>query len=192
MFRLVGNGLIQRAQRHSQRGSSCCKTRYELWTRRYLDDSSSDAAFVLCLATKADIQFAKYAWIRTLSSLLFMDSASIETLIFWLAMCNLSPCGPWDRAGACHWEQAYSDSVSRFTEHVMFCSTELSMRQFCVTRSNPTHQLTEPTQPTASGKIWTQPDPTQFYCLVQLQSNLIEPCFKCINITLSKFLILLL
>ena len=63
----------------------------------------------------------------------FMDSTSMETLMFWLAMCNLSPCGPWDRAGACHWEQAYSDSVSLFTEHVMFCSTELSMRQFCVT-----------------------------------------------------------
>jgi len=39
---------------------------------------------------------------------------------------------------------------------------ELSMGPFCVTRSNPTHQLTDPTQPTTSGKIWTQPDPTQY------------------------------
>jgi len=33
---------------------------------------------------------------------------------------------------------------------------------FCMTQSNPTHQLTNPTQPTKSGKIWTQPDPTQY------------------------------
>jgi len=37
---------------------------------------------------------------------------------------------------------------------------ELSMGPFCVTRSNPTHQLTDPTQPTTSGKIWTQPQKT--------------------------------
>jgi len=35
---------------------------------------------------------------------------------------------------------------------------------FCVTRSNPTHQLTDPTQPglcLTSGRIWTRPDPIQ-------------------------------
>ena len=36
---------------------------------------------------------------------------------------------------------------------------QLSMGPFCVTRSNPTHQLTDPTQPITSGKIWTQPNP---------------------------------
>ena len=45
---------------------------------------------------------------------------------------------------------------------------ELSMGPFCVTQSNPTHQLTDPTQPTRSGKIWTQPDTTnKFNCLMQ-------------------------
>jgi len=39
------------------------------------------------------------------------------------------------------------------------------MGAFCVTRSNPTHQLTDstqlnPTQPIASRKIWTQPNTT--------------------------------
>jgi len=34
------------------------------------------------------------------------------------------------------------------------------MGPFCVTRSNPTHQLTDPTQPNTSGKLWTQPDTT--------------------------------
>ena len=37
---------------------------------------------------------------------------------------------------------------------------ELSMGPFYVTRSNPTHQLTDPTQP--NPKFWTQPDPTQY------------------------------
>ena len=56
---------------------------------------------------------------------------------------------------------------------------ELTTGPFYVTRSNPTHQLTDmtqpnPAQPTASRKIWTQPDPTKptatnrFNCLVQL------------------------
>jgi len=39
---------------------------------------------------------------------------------------------------------------------------ELSTGPFCVTRSNPTHQPTDPTQRTTSGKIVTQPDPTQY------------------------------
>jgi len=30
----------------------------------------------------------------------------------------------------------------------------------CVTRSNPTHQLIDPTLPTTGGKIWTQPNTT--------------------------------
>jgi len=38
---------------------------------------------------------------------------------------------------------------------------ELSMGPFCVTQSNPTHQLTDPTQPTTIGKIWTRPNPIQ-------------------------------
>jgi len=37
---------------------------------------------------------------------------------------------------------------------------ELSTGLFCVTRSNPTCQLTDPTQTTAIGKIWTQPNTT--------------------------------
>ena len=43
---------------------------------------------------------------------------------------------------------------------VLAVDSQLSMGPFCVTRSNPTHQLTDPTQPTTSGKIWT-PHPTQ-------------------------------
>ena len=45
----------------------------------------------------------------------------------------------------------------------------LSMGPFCVTRSNPTHQLTDPTQPTTSGKIWTRLNPTNngAYSLVE-------------------------
>jgi len=38
---------------------------------------------------------------------------------------------------------------------------ELTMGPLCVTRSNPTHQLTDSTQPTTSAESWTQPDPTQ-------------------------------
>jgi len=34
------------------------------------------------------------------------------------------------------------------------------MGPFCVTRSNQTRQLTDPTQPSTSGKIWTQPSAT--------------------------------
>jgi len=35
------------------------------------------------------------------------------------------------------------------------------MGPFCVTRCNPTHHLTDPTQPTTSEKkIWTQPNTT--------------------------------
>jgi len=42
-------------------------------------------------------------------------------------------------------------------------TSELSMGPFCVTRPNPTHQLTDPTQPNPLQvkKIWTRPDPTQ-------------------------------
>ena len=43
-----------------------------------------------------------------------------------------------------------------------FFSTLKQSCPFCVTRSNPTHQLTDPTEPTTSGKIWTQPDPTHY------------------------------
>ena len=41
---------------------------------------------------------------------------------------------------------------------------ELSMGPFCVTRSNPTHPLTDPTQSNSLQveKNWTQPDPTQY------------------------------
>ena len=38
--------------------------------------------------------------------------------------------------------------------------TELAVGPLCVTRSNPTRQLTDPTQPVTNGKIWTQPNPT--------------------------------
>ena len=63
---------------------------------------------------------------------------------------------------------------------------ELSMGPFCVTRSNPTHQLTDPTQHIITrGKILTHPTTTKFNCLIQ--PNLIWPCFKCINIILSEF-----
>jgi len=34
------------------------------------------------------------------------------------------------------------------------------MGPFYVTRSNSTHQLTDPTQPTTTGKIWTQRNTT--------------------------------
>ena len=40
------------------------------------------------------------------------------------------------------------------------CRSDLSIGPFCVTRPNSTHQLTDPTQPTTSGKIWTQPNTT--------------------------------
>jgi len=39
-------------------------------------------------------------------------------------------------------------------------NAELSIGPFCVTRLNPTHQLTDPTQPTE--KISTQPDPIRY------------------------------
>jgi len=46
--------------------------------------------------------------------------------------------------------------------------TELAVGPLCVTRSNPTRQLTDPTQPVTNGKIWTQPNATdKFNCLVQ-------------------------
>ena len=37
---------------------------------------------------------------------------------------------------------------------------ELSMGPFSVTRSNPTHQLSDPTRRITSGKIWTQSNTT--------------------------------
>jgi len=43
----------------------------------------------------------------------------------------------------------------------LYITAELFMGLFCVTRSNPTRQLTDPTQHTTSGKMWTQPDATQ-------------------------------
>jgi len=36
------------------------------------------------------------------------------------------------------------------------------MGPFCVTRSNPTRQLTDQLNPTASEKNWIQPDPNQY------------------------------
>jgi len=48
-----------------------------------------------------------------------------------------------------------------YVAHDRRSKSELSMGPLCVTRSNPTHQLTDPTQPTTNGKIWTQPEPTQ-------------------------------
>jgi len=57
------------------------------------------------------------------------------------------------------------------------------MGQFYVTRSNPTHQLTDPTQPNPLqvekkfGPNLTQPNTANiFNCVVQ--TNLILPCFK--------------
>ena len=47
-------------------------------------------------------------------------------------------------------------------DRLVVSGAELSMGPFCVTRSNPTHHLTDPTQPTTGGKIWTQPDTTQY------------------------------
>ena len=48
-------------------------------------------------------------------------------------------------------------------EHICGVDAELSTGPFCVTRSNPIHQPTGPTQPTTSGTIWTQLDPTQYH-----------------------------
>ena len=68
---------------------------------------------------------------------------------------------------------------------------ELSTGPFCVTRSDPTHQLTDPTQSNPLQVEKFGPNPTQpnttnkFNCLVQ--PNLILPCFKCINVILLKF-----
>ena len=42
----------------------------------------------------------------------------------------------------------------------IYAALELSMGPFCLTQSNPTNQLTDPTQPTTIGKIWTQPNKT--------------------------------
>ena len=62
---------------------------------------------------------------------------------------------------------------SQFSTKIMAVGSELSMRPFCVTRSNPTHQLTKGTQPNALqvdkfGPNPTQPDTTnKFNCLVQ-------------------------
>jgi len=53
-------------------------------------------------------------------------------------------------------------------------TTELSMGPVCVTRSDPTHQLTDPTQPTRSGKIWTQPNTTA-WCNQMLSNSVFIP-----------------
>jgi len=66
------------------------------------------------------------------------------------------------------------------------CRSELSMGPVWVTRINPTHQLTDPTRPSTSGTILTEPSTAdKFNCLVQ--THLIKPCFKCTHIILSKF-----
>ena len=63
-------------------------------------------------------------------------------------------------------------------DHLHFCSTcdtesELSMGPFCVTRSNPTHQLSDRTQPSPLQVENFGPNPSQpnttnkFNCLVQ-------------------------
>jgi len=44
------------------------------------------------------------------------------------------------------------------TLSTQYAVPELFMGPLCVTLSNPTHQLTDPTQSTTSGKIWTQPN----------------------------------
>jgi len=43
-------------------------------------------------------------------------------------------------------------------------ASELSMGPFCVTRSNPTRQLTEPTQPNPTHYKCGNLDPTQYNC----------------------------
>jgi len=48
-------------------------------------------------------------------------------------------------------------NLSVLLEKLCYCRPELSMGLLCVTRYNPTHQLTDPTQPTTSGNIWTLP-----------------------------------
>jgi len=58
-------------------------------------------------------------------------------------------------------------SQVQFSAVRLMSNLELSMGPFCVTRHNPTHQLTDPTQPnptqpTTSEKNWSQPDPTQY------------------------------
>ena len=67
----------------------------------------------------------------------------------------------------------------------------LSMGPFCVTRSNPTHQLTDPTQPTTSGNIWTRLNPTNngAYSLVEtyfwtqnLSRNFSQPKYQLIHV----------
>jgi len=89
---------------------------------------------------------------------------------------------------------------------------ELSMGPFCVTLSNPTHELTDPTQPNPLQVEKFGPDPMQltmslqfssdvFYthnlsvsdtgqigrkikCNCLVKPNLMQPCFKCINMIL--------
>ena len=60
---------------------------------------------------------------------------------------------PWSdcRARSPSWSSYRAD---------FFAWAELSIGPFSVTRSNPTHQLTDPTQPNQVKKIRTQPDPT--------------------------------
>ena len=52
--------------------------------------------------------------------------------------------------------------LSVLLEKLCYCRPELSMCPLCVTRSNPTHQLTDPTQPNLLqvAKICTQPNTT--------------------------------
>ena len=77
-------------------------------------------------------------------------------------------------------------------------NTELSMGPHCVTRSNPTHQLTDPTQPTTSRKIWTQPNITNngaYSSVVRrsaVKSNLTVWCNQILNALTQTFQILVL
>jgi len=84
-----------------------------------------------------------------------------------------------------------------------FCPTVVHGSILCdPIQPNPSADWPNPTQLTTGGKIWTQPNTTNnrayslvvtyFYtqnlslnCL--MKPNLIQPCFKCINVVLSNF-----
>ena len=48
------------------------------------------------------------------------------------------------------------------------------MGSFCVTRSNPTHQLTDPTQPNPTHYKWNNLDPTRPNPIQLLSVNLLS------------------
>jgi len=61
----------------------------------------------------------------------------------------------------CAFIQSINQSISKFLKWPKLCNPELSMGPFCVTRSNPTRQLTDPTQPSRNSKILIRPDSTR-------------------------------